>query len=132
MSFLHWLATHKDAFEAIQSVVTVAALIIAGVWAYQAFIRNRLGYPRAKIEHRISGWLVSDAKRLLRVCIRIENTSQVLLRVQSGFTWVQLMKPWPPGILDKVAHGSDPVEPNENEIQWPIIPNVSYPHQRHQ
>src|ERR1035437_10352507 len=44
----------KDLTGALQSVATIIALFIGGLWTFRAFVKGRGNYPRAKLEHLIS------------------------------------------------------------------------------
>ena len=41
-------------FDIISSIVTIAALIIGGIWTYKIFIQERKHYPHVKIEQKVS------------------------------------------------------------------------------
>jgi hypothetical protein len=90
--FLHY---SKDAFSAIESAVKVLAFIVAGYWTYRLFVKKRETFPRAKLRHTISFWEQSQEERIVRVALAVENDSDVLLKIPSGYTWLQQMKPWP-------------------------------------
>lgn len=118
---LTFLATNKDAFEAIESVFTVAGLILAGVWTWMLFVRRRERYPRATITHQVDWWDVDDHHRLVRVRLSVANLSDVLLCLSKGLTWVQQMKPWPRELL--THNDGKPFEPTEKTSQypWPLL-----------
>ena len=40
----------KNIVSIIQSAITSIGIIIAGIWAYFLFVRQRLSYPRLNIE----------------------------------------------------------------------------------
>lgn len=83
----------KDISATAQSIVTIIAVIIAGLWTYGLFIRNRLSYPRAKIEHNVSVRQVGKGKALLSVEVVISNAGSVLMRLESGEIRISQMLP---------------------------------------
>ena len=62
----------------VQSITTVIAIIIGGIWSYMLFVSRRQRYPRVKIEHQITCRPVSELKLLLSIDVTITNSSEVL------------------------------------------------------
>lgn len=120
-SWLTFLNQNKDAFLAIQSVGTVLAVSIGGAWAFLAFRRRRLSFPRANIRHSIRVWQLSPEYWHLHVTVNIQNEGEVLLRIDKGCAWVQLIDPCPEEVLTAINAGNDPVPTNETEVLWPRI-----------
>src|SRR6266702_4870713 len=102
------LSDLKDIATIIQSVATVSAIIIGGVWTYWLFIRKRQKYPRAKIEHRISH-RPTNGKILLSIDVIISNSSDVLLLLESGKVLVSQVLP-PQAELLSILNGSPGTE----------------------
>jgi len=118
---LTWFGNHKDALESLKSLFTVVAIVVGAIWTYRAFVRKRHKYPRAKLGQSISSWRFPDEKTLLRVCVRIENVGEVLLKLPAGEIWVQQMLPCPQEVKEKITGGGDPVLRGEAQIQWPLV-----------
>jgi hypothetical protein len=125
-SFWQFLHYSKDSFSSIESCVKILAILFGGWWAYRAFHRRRERYPRAKINHAISYWSISENERLLRVTLNVLNDSDVLLKIRSGFTWVQQMQPWPKEITDCIQDGKPVVDEGETEVGWPLIKECTH------
>jgi hypothetical protein len=127
LSFIfQFLSDHKDAFEALKNLFEVVAIIVGGVWTYQIFILKRGKYPRAKLEQNILSWPPTEGKKAIRVILTIHNCGDILLKLTSGFTWVQQVKPLPQEFDEMLKTESDPVKENETEIRWPFLAERSY------
>lgn len=124
-NWIQWGTVAKDFTGAAQSIATFIAILVAGIWAYMLFVRRREKFPRAKLSHKIEFWDISDDERLIRVVLMIENTSEVLLKVKQGHTWVQQMKPWPVEVLGKFRSECVLCEDDSKaaplEAKWPLI-----------
>jgi hypothetical protein len=118
---LDWLKNQKDAIEAAQAIATMLAILVGGFWAYLIFVKKRQRFPRAKLSHSITSRQIVGGKSLFRFTIHIENPSEVILRLRSGFVWIQQMQPVPQSIEKDILSGTDPVESGEAEILWPMI-----------
>lgn len=128
--FFDFLTQKKDAFDSLESIATIAGIIVAGIWAYMLFVRKREKYPRADMKQRIEFWDVSDNERLVRVVLVMENKSDVLLRILNGFTWVQQMRPWPSEAMEKFKEGSGNLDVTPTEIGWPLIAEKLHKNER--
>ena len=107
----------KDAASAIESAAKVIALAFGGWWTWKAYVRKRVKFPSAKVEHTINHWEDAGIK-FLRVTLRITNTGNVLIPVGEGCTWIQRVTPMPQEICDAVALGQDPVQQDTTEFGW--------------
>jgi hypothetical protein len=67
----------KDLFEIIQEIITSAGIMIAGIWTYLRFVRQRQGYPKLNIELSIDHTVLPEGSRLVHV--------EVSLLFSSGF-----------------------------------------------
>jgi len=116
----------KEVFVIIESVIKIIAIIFGGWWSYRLFVKNRLKYPKAKIEHKVFHKKITDDKILLHVDTTILNTGNVLISIVSGVTRVQQMIPTQNTILNSINEGKDPVSEELNEINWPLIQEREY------
>jgi hypothetical protein len=114
------LSSEKDAFGSIESLAaalescaTILGILVAGVWTYRLFVKNREEFPKASLTQVVSFWNSDDGNRLIRVSMTIKNEGNVLVKIPSGFTWIQQMKPWPDELLK--------AKPVTQEIAWPLI-----------
>ena len=87
------LSTLKDIATIVQSVITVAAVILGGIWTYWLFVREREKYPSAKIEHRICHRPIANGKILLSIDATVINSGDVLLALVSGNMTISQMLP---------------------------------------
>jgi hypothetical protein len=117
---LNSLANYKDAISALESLATIAALIIGAIWTWKAFIRNRLKFPSATIEHLITSWRDED-KIFLRVTVRITNTGSVLIQLAEGKTWIEKLTPLPSKVKSAASADKSPVESGKHEIDWSLL-----------
>jgi len=137
------LFTHLETVtNIIEAVVTITAVIFGGVSAYAAFIRNRLIYPRAKLEHKTSCRRVTEDKVLLSVDVFLSNTGDVLITLTDPE--ISVKQVLPPEVelqryVDAVYHMPDT---GAEIIEWHVLaaPRVEWddgqlevePGERHQ
>lgn len=118
---MRFLASNKDAFDALKSLATILAFFVGGFWTWLLFVSKRERFPRASVTQDVSVWDISDKHRLVRVHIVVKNEGDVLLCMSKGHTWLQQMKPWPEQLLKAIADGNNPVPDDETEFRWPLI-----------
>jgi hypothetical protein len=129
-SFFDFLTKNKDAFDSLESIATIAGIVIAGIWTWMLFVRKREKYPRADLKHRIEFWDISENERLVRVALLIENKSDVLLRLFDGYTWIQQMKPWPTEVIEKYKDESRNPEEASAEAGWLLVSEKIHKNER--
>jgi hypothetical protein len=121
---IRWLlalfASHKDAISSAESLATIAALIIGAIWAWKGFIRNRLRFPSATLQHIITSW-TDENKTFLHVTVRISNTGNLLIELAKGKTWIEKLTPLPSKVKDSVRTGNMPIQTGKHEIDWSLI-----------
>lgn len=101
-----------------QGVVTVAAIVTAGVW----FNQKRERYPRAVLAHDIVCVPLSEgAGWLLNVSVSIENRGLVLIELTDGLTRVQQVQPLDSELMNNIKEGLDIVAEGESEVPWRLI-----------
>jgi hypothetical protein len=103
-----------------ESVLTAVAILIAGIWTWLLFIRQRLRYPRANLEHRVRHW-TTGSTTVLHVAVRVSNVGSVLIKVQSAMTRLYQLDPLDEPIRRAVESKGDAVAPNASEAKWPIL-----------
>lgn len=69
----------KEQVEIVQSIVSTAAILVAGFWTYNTFIRERRHVAHATVTHRVCSQRQSDKVTLLDIEAAIENTSSTRL-----------------------------------------------------
>jgi hypothetical protein len=115
------LESWKSVAEIFQATVTGGALIAAGIWTYQLFVRKREAAQRAKVSHEISSLVLVGPHRLVHVAATVENTGQTLIRLHDGFIRIQRVLPLSDAEHAKLAEGLDLVPNGEREVPWPLI-----------
>lgn len=128
--FFDFLAKNKDAFDSLQSIATVAGIVVAGIWTYMLFVRKREKYPRADLKHRIEFWDISERERLVRVVLVVKNESDTLLRLFHGRTWIQQMKPWPIEVIEQYKEASEESAEASVEVGWLLISEKKHDQER--
>jgi hypothetical protein len=103
----------------IQSIATVFAIVVGGIWAFSAFRRKREHVPHLKVENRVSHWRVGDST-VVRLTVHMENNGGVIARISHAMAWVQQVRPVPVDIAEMIVSGKDPVPAGSNEIDWPL------------
>lgn len=129
-AFFDFLAKNKDAFDSLQSIATVAGIVVAGIWTYMLFVRKREKYPRADLKHRIEFWDISERERLVRVVLVVKNESDTLLRLFHGRTWIQQMKPWPIEVIEQYKEASEESAEASVEVGWLLISEKKHDQER--
>lgn len=122
------IAIAGDAAAALESLATVAALIIGGIWTFRAFIRGRGNHPRAAIEHQAAHRLLPNGAQLLILDVFIANAGQASVQLRKAETWVQQILPLPAHVQSRIAAGQDIAEDGKNEGDWNLLGTV---HEQH-
>lgn len=108
--------------DILQSLATVLALLVSGVWAYWLFVQNRQRFPRASLQHAVICHDLPENKRLVHVTVTIQNLGTILIKIESGETRLQQVKPYPERLVQAVRAGQDPVAPGQSEVDyWPML-----------
>jgi len=112
-----WLKYTKDAASTIQSIATIAALLVGAWWV----LRRRRTYPRANFTHLVTHVPLNDEVNLVRLSVEIENIGDVLLKLEKSAVGIQQVMPVPDPILPALAARASLVGSTESEIKWPFI-----------
>jgi hypothetical protein len=115
------MACWKDLAAILQAVMTSIALVVAGVWTYFLFVRKRLRYPRVSLGISVDNLLLATKERLVHVEVKIENTSDVIVRSMSAELRLRQVVPIPEHLRGSVQANQDPVPDGRTEIEWPLI-----------
>lgn len=106
-------------WAALESIFTIAALVVGGVWTYQLFVRQRQRYPRAVLEQRVFHRDLPDGRRMLHVAATLRNVGSVLISVDRMRTTVERVAPLAPDLLGQLLASHNPQdESGRCEIQW--------------
>ena len=82
----------QNFLQNLESVATILAILIGGVWTYILFIKNREKFPKADITHSIEK-INRKNDVIVRLTIEIKNLGKVKLPVKSGEVRLQQIKP---------------------------------------
>lgn len=114
------LAAIQEWLTAIQSLVTIAAIVVGGAWGWKLYRQNREKAPRAEIELHVASQPVTINRRrytLLRLKVVIHNRGKVLLKLKQGILRIQQVDPLP---LDFDASGKHQAR-TQSEADWPLM-----------
>lgn len=107
-------------FGVIQSLITVVAIIVGAIFAYDRFQAFRTFYPHLTIEHTISHRRISDNYTHIAVTAILHNRSRVHTEVRDGFASMQVVAP----LSDDDAaqrYGEVFVGRQQMNIQWETL-----------
>lgn len=90
----------KTIVEALQSFVETMAIIVAGVWAYERFIKGRADHPYPKIQHRIEHFELGKGIVYLSVFVTLTNEGKTKLDLRDGKVHIRQVSPMPGRIKD--------------------------------
>jgi hypothetical protein len=124
------LAVLSDSFEAWSNVAAnaaqIGAILVGGWWAYTRFIRQRESFPRATLQQVITHRELNDAHTYLRVALKIENTSTVLLPNKQARTDVYQVLPLSPEVEQALERG-ELIPDGKAYADWPCIGTYDLP-----
>lgn len=87
------IETTKTFGETLKVYVEIFAVIIAGIWSYRLFIKNRVDYPLTEVNHVITHWNLGDNFVCMSLIVTIKNCGKVLVELESGMILVQQILP---------------------------------------
>lgn len=121
-----WIVKNLGSIQGIESLVKIGALLIGGWWTWSAFIRKRLTYPSANIEHHVKMW--RDAERIfVHLTVRVTNHGNVLMRVGEGCAWIEQLSPLPEIVQTRLAEGGDLVPSERVDAEWMLVARRDLP-----
>lgn len=110
-----------DAVQVAESIITIAAIMLGGSWAYWRFVYLRQKFPHANITHEITTRAIGTGIRLLHVTVTIENMGDVLLKLGDSTLRVQQILPLSAELAEALEQGEDLFEGGNTEILWPGV-----------
>lgn len=86
LAFLSYLQLSQlsTTIESLKSLTEMAAIIIAGLWTYNRFIKTRENYPYPKIQHRIEDYYPDDGFIYISVFVTVTNEGKTKLDLRNG------------------------------------------------
>jgi len=111
------LKKFKDWMSIIQSVITVAAIIAAGIWFFWR------GEPSTKVNftHVVAHRQINEQWTWLHVSIIISNVGKRTLDLKSGIIRVQKILPLDPKISERIKRNETPIDEKAMIVLWPRI-----------
>ena len=119
-------ATFKDWVDITQSIVTIGAVFVGGLWTYDVFIKERHDYPHANVEQKITHLSLADKGLLLRVGLDLTNTGSSLLEIDRSTIRIQQILPVAscsndPCAMNQLKDAAAAVERKDDRFDWPLI-----------
>jgi len=114
-------SSFTDIAAALESVATVLAFAIGGLWTYLLFVKKRLRYPKASIKHSIEIVSLNDEKQLVHLALRLTNTGEILVRIDYAQVRLLQVAPLDCGLARQLDRDGDPVEGDKHELDWPLL-----------
>lgn len=117
----------KEALSTIQAVVTIGAVLVGGVWTYNAFIKERKGLPHLNVGQEVSNIEYSKKSQIVRVAIELSNTGSTLVKLKRSTIRIQQIlpqtpcRPGQPCASDEVAAATDSADRKEDRFTWPLL-----------
>ena len=118
------IAEYKDAASTIQSVLTMGAIVLGGVWTYMLFVRQRLSFPRINLDMAAETVTLSDTGRMVRVSVFLKSAGSVVVRSACAQLRLRQVAPVHHSIrhvADAIGKGYDPVPAGKARIEWPML-----------
>ena len=102
-----------------ESWATVLAIVVAGAWTYQLFVRQRQRFPRAVLKQDVLIRRLPIGQNLLTITAVLRNVGQTLIEVDRITVVVQQLAPLKPAHVAERIKQHDPLDPGgRREILW--------------
>jgi hypothetical protein len=109
----------KEIIELLQSVITIAAIVVGGVWTYRLFIEQRELKPHLNIRHAVVARVISPGVAWVHLTVTLENTGASLISLHRADVRVQQILPVGPAIQAALNAGKTRVGRKNNLVPWP-------------
>lgn len=100
------LETVETVSDVASNVVTIAAVLIGGVWTYRAFIKERVRWPKANLELVISHRELTPDRMLLSIKTKIHNAGRGLMKLSELRVDVRQVLPLTEELESELRDGS--------------------------
>jgi hypothetical protein len=111
----------KEWAEVASGFATAIGILVAGIWTYLLFVKNREKYPVATVSQEVSQFTLSPQVRVIRVAIKVENKGKVLLPIREMDCRLLQIFPIPSEVASKLANPATLVAPGKQAISWPYL-----------
>lgn len=146
LRFQHWRATAigklkkwkafwadlKDPVATAQSIVTISAVLVGGMWTYKTFVRFRQDRPKLVITHSVDHFRIPNHLILLSVEEKLSNVGPVALELRKGDIRIIPILPLPDGLEQKAKDLSYLNDSAEDWKVWPVLRWYPHPWDRKQ
>jgi hypothetical protein len=106
--------------SALAHLAQVIALGVGGYWTWSRFIKQREDFPRATLEQVAAHRELGSEHTFLRVAVKVDNVSTVLLTTEKVRTDVYQVLPVTPEASEALAAG-ELVPAGKRDARWPCI-----------
>lgn len=110
----------KDVTYVIQSVLTIAAIIVAAIW----FIMRAEATPKANISHTLEHEKITDKWTWVHVGVIISNPGVRRLELRHGTFRIQGIMPLADVIKEKINKGEAIIPKDDGIVKWPTIGKI--------
>ena len=111
----------KDLTSVIQAILTSAAIVVGAFWTYFLFVRERLSFPKIRIELIVKDIVLHVGSRIVHAEIKIINIGHVIFKSRYAELRLRKIVPIHNEIKEDVEKGLDPVSKDRTEIEWPLV-----------
>ena len=92
--------------EVLKSITEGIAIVIAGIWTYEVYIKNRYDYPYPKIQQHIKFYKLGNKFNYLSVFITVTNEGKTKLDLSNGVIYVRKVLPLSPAIKNLILESN--------------------------
>jgi hypothetical protein len=104
--------------EVLKSFVEAMAIVIAGLWTYEIYIKNRYDHPYPKIQQQIKYFHLGNDFNYLSVFVTVTNEGKTKLNMGSGYICIRRVLPLVSNIKELIAKtGIDNIRKGANITQ---------------
>lgn len=110
----------KDVADVIQSILTIIAIIAAGIW----FIMRAETTPKANISHTLEHEPITEKWTWVHVGVIISNPGVRRLELRHGTFRIQGIMPLGDVIKEKIQKGEAIIPKDDGIVKWPTIGKI--------
>ena len=113
------LLRKKELIELLQSVITIAAIVVGGIWTYRLFVEQRALKPHLNIQHAVVARVISPGVAWLHLTVTLANSGDSLVSLHKADVRVQQILPLGPSIQAALNARKTRVGRKNNLVPWP-------------
>lgn len=111
--------------ESIEALMTVAAIIVAGIWTYRLYVKKRIRFPKAVISQEINAFPLNEDKACVHRIINIKNIGEVILSIKSVVCLIYQLSPLQDPFREEIEGNQPPYDELKKELKWPVLEDRS-------